>query len=289
MPTIYLIRHEDRYKDGFYDCSLTPNGIKNSITKIDDKILEYEKDFPIYCSPMLRTIQTIYHHANLHEKQINLEELIYEHINNNIAHYSLKKKLPTIETKNLFLFSDLLKYFENNIIKKENLLQKLRIFLIFLNAYTNIDDITLITNLTLDLIIKLEKEIFNDTEIDEYILQVSQILNSYNMNKIINENYNTYKIKIQVENYTETIERTKILLPKLLQDSAIYVTHLTIVNSILINIYKAIYKEYYLEKLSIEFKNNFNNEIDFCHTNLIKMGCVIRLEINKENINIFVN
>jgi hypothetical protein len=218
-----------------------------------------------------------------------LEELIYEHINNNISHYSLKEKLPTIETNNLFLFSDLLQYFENNIIKKEKLLQKLRIFLIFLNAYTNINDITLISNLTLDLIIKLEKEIFDDTEIDKYILQVSQILKSYDMNKIINHDYNTYKIKIQLENYTETIERTKILLPKLLQDSAIYVTHLTIVNSILINIYKAIYKEYYLEKLSIDFKNNFNNEIDFCHTNLINMGCVIRLEINTENINIFIN
>ena len=55
---IYILRHEDRTQDCSFFAPLTEKGLNNSV-----KLIEYLKKLnitKIYCSPFIRTLQTIY-------------------------------------------------------------------------------------------------------------------------------------------------------------------------------------------------------------------------------------
>jgi broad specificity phosphatase PhoE len=55
---IYILRHEDRTQDCSFFSPLTETGLNNSIKLIDK--LKSENITKIYCSPFIRTLQTIY-------------------------------------------------------------------------------------------------------------------------------------------------------------------------------------------------------------------------------------
>ena len=55
---IYILRHEDRTQDCSFYAPLTKNGLENSTKLID--YLEKEKITQVYCSPFIRTLQTVY-------------------------------------------------------------------------------------------------------------------------------------------------------------------------------------------------------------------------------------
>lgn len=104
--SLYFIRHENRFLHGLADCSLTNEGIFSSKNELPNKINMIIGDNKatinnIYCSPLLRTIQTIYPTAKLLEKQIKLDESLYELVNSWTSHYTVfanfDKKLPMIE------------------------------------------------------------------------------------------------------------------------------------------------------------------------------------------------
>ena len=78
---IILLRHEERnILNPSYFTPLTENGIKNSVFLVD-KLKKY-KIHKIYCSPFLRTIQTIYPYAIHINKKIRLDYGLYEYIHN---------------------------------------------------------------------------------------------------------------------------------------------------------------------------------------------------------------
>lgn len=68
---IYILRHEDRTQDCSFFAPLTKTGLENSIKLV--KYLEKEKIDKIYCSPFIRTLQTIYPYAKEHNVKINIE------------------------------------------------------------------------------------------------------------------------------------------------------------------------------------------------------------------------
>jgi phosphohistidine phosphatase SixA len=80
---IILLRHEERdLKKPFFFTSLTKKGIYNSNTIILNKlnILEIHK---IYSSPFLRCIQTIQPYCSINNREINIENSLYEFMHNN--------------------------------------------------------------------------------------------------------------------------------------------------------------------------------------------------------------
>ncbi len=68
---IYILRHEDRTQDCSFFSPLTETGLNNSIKLID--YLKKENITKIYCSPFIRTLQTVYPFAKSNNKKINLE------------------------------------------------------------------------------------------------------------------------------------------------------------------------------------------------------------------------
>lgn len=91
---IYLIRHENRFNCAIQDCSLTSDGLYSAQfelpEKLDSIIREDELSselINIYCSPTLRTLQTIWFYAERHNKRARIENTIHETLVNNMAHY----------------------------------------------------------------------------------------------------------------------------------------------------------------------------------------------------------
>jgi len=68
---IYILRHEDRTQDCSFFSPLTKTGLNNSVKLID--YLKKENITKIYCSPFIRTLQTIYPYAKNNNININLE------------------------------------------------------------------------------------------------------------------------------------------------------------------------------------------------------------------------
>lgn len=73
---LYILRHEDRTKDATFFSPLTEKGLINS-TKLVNKLDEL-KITKIYCSPYIRTLQTIYPFSNKNNIKINLEYNLIE-------------------------------------------------------------------------------------------------------------------------------------------------------------------------------------------------------------------
>lgn len=68
---IYILRHEERTKDATFFSPLTKNGLIKSINLIP--ILEKLKITTIFCSPFIRTLQTILPFSKHKNIKINLE------------------------------------------------------------------------------------------------------------------------------------------------------------------------------------------------------------------------
>jgi len=77
---IILLRHEERGINIGFNSELTDNGILKSLEL--PKKLENIKIDIIYCSPFIRTLQTIYPYSIQYEKKINVEYGLYEYLHN---------------------------------------------------------------------------------------------------------------------------------------------------------------------------------------------------------------
>lgn len=86
---LYFIRHENRYPNGLADCSLTHDGIYSARHELPKIISAQPKIQNIYCSPLLRTCQTIYQYAKDNNHLIKLEQSLYEFVSGWTRHYSV--------------------------------------------------------------------------------------------------------------------------------------------------------------------------------------------------------
>ena len=68
---IYILRHEDRTQDCSFFAPLTKTGLENAIKLVP--YLKKEKIDKIYCSPFIRTLQTIYPYSKENDIKINIE------------------------------------------------------------------------------------------------------------------------------------------------------------------------------------------------------------------------
>ena len=73
---LYILRHEERTNDATFFSPLTENGLNNS-NKLVNK-LENLNITKIYCSPFIRTLQTIYPFSIKNNFKINLEYNLIE-------------------------------------------------------------------------------------------------------------------------------------------------------------------------------------------------------------------
>tara|TARA_B100000795_G_scaffold260183_1_gene235801 strand:+ start:2454 stop:3095 length:642 start_codon:yes stop_codon:yes gene_type:complete len=97
---IYILRHEDRYDQLTFDTSLTKKGLLNANNKIKYLLEKYinKENIIIYCSPFLRTIQTIYPFCKKFNLKINCENALYEFMNNDFENvFNINKKLEDID------------------------------------------------------------------------------------------------------------------------------------------------------------------------------------------------
>lgn len=69
---IYILRHEQRFNDISFDTHLTDKGIHNAIYKICPNLLQLQID-EIYCSPFVRTLETIKPYCDKTGKKVNIE------------------------------------------------------------------------------------------------------------------------------------------------------------------------------------------------------------------------
>jgi len=79
---IYILRHEDRTQDCSFFAPLTKKGLDNSIKLVN--LMSKCNIGLIYCSPFIRTLQTVYPYAKEKNLKINLEYGISEIHNEDI-------------------------------------------------------------------------------------------------------------------------------------------------------------------------------------------------------------
>jgi broad specificity phosphatase PhoE len=80
MP-IHILRHEERDpQNPLFESALTPNGMQNA-----DKLVHTLQALHIdriYCSPFLRTVQTVYPYCTHTKKTLCIEHALYESLDN---------------------------------------------------------------------------------------------------------------------------------------------------------------------------------------------------------------
>ena len=93
---LILLRHEKRgISPGFFT-SLTDEGLSNSELLVN-KLNKYKIN-KIYCSPLLRTLQTIYPYYIKNKKKINVEYALYEYRHN--PHFSSEPSIYDVKDLN---------------------------------------------------------------------------------------------------------------------------------------------------------------------------------------------
>lgn len=170
---LILLRHEKREDyPGFYS-NLTSDGLKDSI-KLEKKLNKIDIDI-IFCSPFIRTIQTIYPYSFKNNKKINIEYALHEYKHNPYflfenEIYSIKdikdKNLTTIINNNYkskFSKNDFNIIFLEN---EEHLQFRLNIFLRYLFNNKNLKDKTILLVSHKGVINRIKKTLGFDISMD---------------------------------------------------------------------------------------------------------------------------
>ena len=131
---LYLLRHEKRYSSPAYFTSLTEAGLQNAENLVDT-LKKYDFD-EIYCSPFLRTVQTILPYLKKTNKKINIEYSLYESCDDpcfTISNYhnninSLENYIPNLYQ---YINLDYTSYLDRVLFKekKEEILIRLKNFI----------------------------------------------------------------------------------------------------------------------------------------------------------------
>jgi broad specificity phosphatase PhoE len=148
---IYLLRHEDRTQDCSFFSPLTQDGLENSV-KLIDRLKECKIN-RIFCSPFIRTLQTIYPYSKESNTNINIEYGLEEINHGDIiapknAGVHLPEYLATSFNHNSeyksFIRPDMIVYPEKECHVEKRIKRFLRNLII---EYGNIDDnIILVTH-----------------------------------------------------------------------------------------------------------------------------------------------
>ena len=75
---IIILRHCDRYEPPLFSTNLTPQGFKQAQTLIN-KLKNLKIDI-VFCSPFIRTVDTIFPYINKNNILLNLENSLMEYL-----------------------------------------------------------------------------------------------------------------------------------------------------------------------------------------------------------------
>ena len=309
---IYLIRHEERYDNGLIDCSLTIKGQKNSQHHIynilnKDEDLKKIPQINIYCSPFLRTIQTIFPFVyHLSEKYnfnntIMLEDSLYEMMHENIEHYFKLQNKPKLNGIINFFYNEynLIKKIHNYIINQKYKKAQIECTNLLYYIQSNYYEKNKILILINQLIINLDKKILataNNNECTDIINELYKEFNISNMNIYLDPHYkqlininNYYNNSIDLnENFDMLKLRTKLLCNNMISNNSykngIYITHLSVIQAIIINLFELVYGINW--KKSLYKQLNISKISDFMNSYNILPGTIIKLCINNNKITV---
>jgi broad specificity phosphatase PhoE len=79
---LILLRHEERFNDVGFFTPLTEKGLLNANLLANKLQMDYNKIDIVFCSPFIRTLQTIYPYCIKNKKKVNIEYALYEYIHN---------------------------------------------------------------------------------------------------------------------------------------------------------------------------------------------------------------
>lgn len=320
---IYISRHENRYENGLFDCSLTLNGMYNAIKETTRKLLsdKYIKDSTnvnVYCSPNLRTIQTIIPFCLEYSKEkkmsFKFEDSIYELLDHNIKHYYKFETKPMI--KDTHFYYKELKYAQElfDKIKKCEYLRAREICEILIRSlndpitgkwdhiYPDVSNAIHILNM---MIVEMDTMINNKNTDSSYALllnyttNVIKIIKNYNVNDYIDNQYksiidlNTFwKNNINNcandhESNSDVIFRTSELVNEIMTNdnykNSIYVSHSNVISSIVCNILKYIYEGDELIFNFNRFASGCTKETDFVNNFKTRPGQIHKICIDLKN------
>ena len=140
---LILLRHEKRENYPGFFCNLTEEGFTDS-QKLIKNFQKYKID-EIYCSPLMRTLQTIYSFASYNNKKVNTEYGLFEYKNNPYflfepKAYGMKDinndELKKIINKNYKSFINQ-KEIVNGLEKEEELTKRVKKFLNHILKFKN--------------------------------------------------------------------------------------------------------------------------------------------------------
>lgn len=364
---IFLIRHENRYPHGLANCSLTYDGIYSSqyelpqkiITKIDDSKIKITN---IYCSPLLRTCQTIYPFAKNNNYLIKLDESLYELVNKWTNHYTKMATtgLPILKSttedviclyynqyKSLTQIRHKINMLDKELFNKiwseidlslhdntKKILQEIRKDLDFFNVMMNDDRYTYISKYRYHYDPNIKCVIENITycilfidgilvgclpdveEINKYYSEHTcyniittfiddslKLLELYNIVLHFDKSYKSifdisqYLVGFDSESFSNIIDRTSKITYNMLNlheyQNSVYVSHLNVINAIIVNIFKSVYNQDALKYLNIIFNNfiatcSFQSFENFCEKNPIPIGSVHRIVVDLEENHVCV-
>jgi len=97
---LYLLRHESRNGNSNFATPLTPEGLSRAENELCDKLEELDID-TIYCSPFLRTIQTIYPFCKRKGLRVNIDWSLAESLPVNPDSFSEYRDIINNEYKSV--------------------------------------------------------------------------------------------------------------------------------------------------------------------------------------------
>lgn len=122
---IYILRHEERFNDISFATHLTPLGLYNAENKVCS-MLDQLNISHIYCSPFIRTLETIKPFCNKTTRKVNIEWSLVESFpyDPTIPH-----NLKSIINPNYTSYTPYIRPFNNNLLSFEDLVLRVSSFL----------------------------------------------------------------------------------------------------------------------------------------------------------------
>lgn len=171
---LILLRHEKRENyPGFYS-SLTKDGLKDS-SKLVKKLNKLDIDI-IYCSPFIRTIQTIHPYCIKNDVSINIEYALHEYRHN--PYFIIESKIYKIKDINDNELTQIINkkykskikinYFKSFLENEQQLNDRITIFLKYLknnNEFKN-KNILIVTHKGIINKIKKIYNLINDLDVE---------------------------------------------------------------------------------------------------------------------------
>jgi broad specificity phosphatase PhoE len=265
---IYLIPDSECYGDRLIDCSLTKKGMYHADTELpsklfDDKTISSLDIVNIYCSPTLRTIQTITPFIKGCAQKNKIPVLMFDDSisdirSDAIKHYFTMKSMPRFTEASPYnneigIIIDITCCINNADYMTARKYLKLLISVLSDVICDSVDELNKIL-VYIDRKInnaQQEDNMYSDIDVMAKLCDIIEKLQSFAINQFVGDhkqliNIDTYNGESGSEETPEMlIARTEAIVDKMFTDdmykNSVYVTHISVIQAIRYNILKKVY------------------------------------------------